>query len=298
MIKRLLYSPFLVQIVPTRRCNLRCGYCNEYERDSEHVKYSVMLERLRKIRSLGALAIEFSGGEPLLHPDIYKLITFCSGVGFLRRMLITNGYLINEESIAMLNYSGLNDLQISIDGVEPNKMTVKTLKPLKKKLVALKKHAEFRVMINAVIGSAPNREVEEVVKCAVDMGFKPRVGLIHDSTGRLYLTPEQIDLYQDLQKYLGSGIHEAGGYRARLMRGKAAPFKCRAGSRYLYVDEFGRVSWCSQTRELFSKDLMSYSVDDLKQQFYLYKPCNSYCTVACVRTTSKLDSWRSQKQNE
>ncbi|MBW1810869.1 MAG: radical SAM protein [Deltaproteobacteria bacterium] len=259
MIKRLLYSPFLAQIVPTRRCNLRCGYCNEYERDSEHVKYSVMLERLRKIRSLGTLAIEFSGGEPLLHPEIYKLIAFCRGLGFLRRMLITNGYLINEESIDMLNCAGLNDLQLSIDCVTPNKVTVETFEPLRKKLVALTKYAEFRVTINTVICSSPNGDVKEVVKYVGDMGFK---------------------------------------LRACLIPGKSVPFKCRAGSRYLYVDEFGQVNWCSQTRDIFSKDLMSYSDADLKEQFYSYKQCHAHCTVACVRTTSKLDRWRSQNRKK
>ena len=39
----------------------------------------------------------------------------------------------------------------------------------------------------------------------------------------------------------------------------SAPFKCRAGSRYLYIDEFGNVNWCSQTRTVWSKPLANYT---------------------------------------
>ena len=44
-----------------------------------------------------------------------------------------------------------------------------------------------------------------------------------------------------------------------------APFKCRSGSRYLYIDEFGSVHWCYQTRESFSKDLLAYTYADLRR---------------------------------
>jgi len=83
-------------------------------------------------------------------------------------------------------------------------------------------------------------------------------------------------------------------YRKRLVRNGSAPFKCRAGSRYLYVDEFGKVNWCSQTRSVWSKALADYTLDDLREQFFKYKSCNATCTLGCARSASQLDNWRSQ----
>jgi len=54
------------------------------------------------------------------------------------------------------------------------------------------------------------------------------------------------------------------------------------------------VNWCSQTRTVWSKDLMDYTVDDLREQFYRYKPCHATCTLGCVRSASQLDNWRPQ----
>ena len=74
--------------------------------------------------------------------------------------------------------------------------------------------------------------------------------------------------------------------------GRPAPYKCRAGSRYLYVDEAGLVSYCSQERRLLRRDLLGYTPTDLAEQFAKPKPCTDFCTLGCVRTNSALDQWR------
>src|SRR5262250_1440871 len=67
MLKRLLYSPFLVQLVVTRRCNLSCTYCNEFDDYSDAVPTEDLKRRMRQIKQLGAWAVEFTGGEPMMH---------------------------------------------------------------------------------------------------------------------------------------------------------------------------------------------------------------------------------------
>src|SRR6478736_1022127 len=66
--------PILAQIVPIRRCNLSCTYCNEYDKTSSPVATNVMIRRLDKLSELGTQIITFSGGEPTLHPDLDLLI--------------------------------------------------------------------------------------------------------------------------------------------------------------------------------------------------------------------------------
>jgi MoaA/NifB/PqqE/SkfB family radical SAM enzyme len=295
VLNRLLYSPFLVQLVVTRRCNLSCTYCNEFDEVSDPVPTAELKARMDKIRELGAWAVEFTGGEPMLHPEIYELTRYAKGLGFTKVMLISNAYLLNEEKVRKLSEAGLDDLQISIDGVTPNDVTVKVLKPLRKKLDAVIRAATFRVTLNAVIGSAPPEEALEVVSYAQEQGFRPRVCLIHSGDGQLKLPADQVAVYHEIKARLGKRFREAGDYRTRLMNEGSAPFRCRAGSRYLYVDEFGYVRWCSQQREAFGVPLDRYTPEDLRRQFHTRKGCSDHCTVGCVRTCSAYDEWRGQE---
>src|SRR5258708_8498787 len=61
--------PILVHIVPMRRCNLACAYCNEYDAVSQPVPLPLMQRRLDKLADLGTSMITVSGGEPPIHPN-------------------------------------------------------------------------------------------------------------------------------------------------------------------------------------------------------------------------------------
>jgi MoaA/NifB/PqqE/SkfB family radical SAM enzyme len=244
----LRYGPFHVQLVVTRRCNLSCGYCNEFDDSSEPVPTAVLKQRIDKIRELGTLALELTGGEPLMHPDLVELVDYATRKGFAQRKMITNAYLLSPEKVRELNRAGLTHMQISLDGAKPNDTTVKVLKPLRPKLAHVKDNADFIVTLSAVIGAAPPDEVREVIDFAEQSGFRPRVLLIHDGDGQFKLSREDQALYKEVEQRLGARWRQAWNYRSRLLETGSAPFKCRAGSRYLYVDEFGMVRWCSQTR--------------------------------------------------
>lgn len=290
----LRYGPFHAQLVVIRRCNLSCGYCNEFDEHSDPVPFEVLKRRIDKIAELGTLAIELTGGEPLLHPELPRLIAYATQKGFVQRKMITNAYLLSPEKVRELNRAGLTHMQISLDGAKPNDVTVKVLKPLKRKLGHVRDHADFLVTLSGVIGAAPPDEVREVIDFAEANGFRPRVLLIHDGDGQFKLSKDEQQLFWEVERKLGARWKQARNYRGRLLQDGRAPFKCRAGSRYLYVDEFGKVRWCSQTREVWGKDLLEYTYDDLREQFYTVKSCNEQCTVGCVRNNSKVDEWRPQ----
>src|SRR5437868_11401461 len=154
MIAQGLYSTdhvLLAHIIPTRKCNLACGYCNEYDDFSPPVATDVMLRRIDRLAELGTSIITISGGEPLLHPEIEKIIQRIRHHGMIAGM-ITNGYLLTPKKIIALNEAGLDHLQISIDNIQPDDVSVKSLKVLDKKLEYLAEFAEFVVNINSVIG--------------------------------------------------------------------------------------------------------------------------------------------------
>ena len=158
MIKRLMYSPFLVQLVVTRRCNLSCGYCNEFDEVSPPVPRDVLERRVDKIHELGRLGDGVHRRRAAGAPGaVQRSSRYAKRKGFRKVMLISNAFLMNEAKVKALNDAGLDDLQVSIDGVHPNDVTVKVLKPLRPKLEALAKHAKFRITLNGVVGSAPGR---------------------------------------------------------------------------------------------------------------------------------------------
>jgi len=291
---RFRYSPFLAQLVIIRRCNLSCSYCSEYDKVSDPIPAKILKERLRKLKSLGTFGISLTGGEPTLHPELPSLIRECRKLRFVRTGMISNGFLLRPELIEALNEAGLQEMQISIDGVEANDATQKVLANLKKRLQWLREYARFRVIVSGVLGACPPQEAEEVLSFATQLGFIPRVLLLHDSNGQLKPSNGEVKTFEKIVRQLPKTLVDFSNYRKRLVRHGSAPFKCRAGSRYLYIDEFGKVNWCSQTRSVWSKDLMDYKCSDLREQFYQYKSCHATCTLGCARSTSQLDNWRPQ----
>ncbi len=178
--------PVLAQIVPARFCNLSCGYCNEYDKVSEPVPLDEMLRRIDHLGRLGTAMIGISGGEPLTHPDLDDIIRRMRQTGAIAGM-ITNGYLLNVERIERLNRAGLDHMQISIDNLEPDEVSMKSLKVLDKKLEMLAQYAEFHVNINSVVGGGFKNPNDALVigKRALELGFQSTIGIIHDGSGQL-----------------------------------------------------------------------------------------------------------------
>src|SRR5205085_3109063 len=97
--------PVLAHIIPMRRCNLACGYCNEYDKVSQPVPLEVMKRRLDKLAELGTSIITISGGEPLMHPQLDDIIRHIRSHGIIAG-LISNGYYFSPERIERLNEAG------------------------------------------------------------------------------------------------------------------------------------------------------------------------------------------------
>src|SRR5437660_2156591 len=182
MIARVALStrhPIMAHIIPIRRCNLACAYCNEYDDYSKPVPTEVMVARIHRLADLGTSILTISGGEPLLHPDLDEIIRAMRRRGVLVCM-ITNGYLLTPERIRRLNRAGLDHLQISIDNVMPDDVSKKSLKVLDKKLQNLAEHAEFHVNINSVVGGGIHNPNDALVvgRRSLELGFSVNVGII------------------------------------------------------------------------------------------------------------------------
>src|SRR5437762_366521 len=242
--------PVMAHIVPIRRCNLSCAYCNEYDDVSKPVPLVEMLARIDHLARLGTTLIVISGGEPLLHPELDDIIARIRRHGMLAAM-ITNGYLLTAERIQRLNEAGLEHLQISIDNVKPDDVSKKSLKVLDKKLQVLAEHAEFHVNINSVVGGGIHNPEDALVvgKRAIELGFSATVGIIHDGDGQLRpLGERERAVYHEMKSMENRHFAQLNYFQDAIAQGKPNNWKCRAGSRYMYICEDGLVHYCSQQR--------------------------------------------------
>ena len=286
--------PVLAHVVPMRRCNLSCAYCNEYDRVSNPVPLEVMRRRLDHLADLGTTVVTISGGEPLLHPELDDIIAHVRRRGLIAG-LITNGYLLTAERIQRLNRAGLDHLQISIDNVEPDEVSKKSLKVLDRKLQLLAQHAEFHVNINSVVGAGVRHPEDAVVigRRAIELGFTSTVGVIHDGHGQLRpMPPREQSVYREMQAMAKRSYSRLASFQDNIVTGRTNDWRCRAGSRYLYICEEGLVHYCSQQRGYPAIPLERYTAQDLRREYLTEKACAPNCTVSCVHQVAYLDGWR------
>ena len=111
------HHPLEYQLDITYRCNLSCNTCflrrQDYPMDGRN---DMTLEDIRRIlkKADGAVAILLGGGEPLLHPDVGRMITIIVGQGFYCS-LSTNGLLLIERGEEIVQ-AGLHSANVSLDG--------------------------------------------------------------------------------------------------------------------------------------------------------------------------------------
>ena len=286
--------PYMAHIVPMRRCNLACTYCNEFDDVSDPVPLDEMLRRIDDLGRLGTSVITISGGEPLLHPELDAIIARIRKTGAIAGM-ITNGYLLMPERIERLNKAGLDHMQISIDNVMPDDVSKKSLKVLDAKLRMLAEHADFHVNINSVVGGgiANPQDALTISKRALAIGFSSTIGIIHDGSGQLKpLGEAERTVWDKVRKLTRRSYSRFNHFQEAIANGKPNDWHCRAGARYLYICEFGLVHYCSQQRGYPGVPLADYKRADVKREFLTEKSCAPNCTISCVHQVSYIDHWR------
>jgi MoaA/NifB/PqqE/SkfB family radical SAM enzyme len=209
--------------------------------------------------------------------------------------LITNGYFLVAERIKRLNRAGLEWLQISIDNVNPDEVSKKSLKVLDKKLQWLAEHAEFHVNINSVVGGgiANPQDALTIGRRAVELGFSSTIGIIHDGSGQLQpLNEEERRVYDEMKSWEKRSFTRINAFQDNIAQGLPNEWRCRAGARYLYICENGLVHYCSQQRGYPGVPLATYTRDDIRREYLTEKGCAPNCTVSCVHQVSVFDNWR------
>jgi MoaA/NifB/PqqE/SkfB family radical SAM enzyme len=102
-----------------RRCNLKCVHCYAQSKDIEYTNELTTKQGKELIDDLaqyGAPVILFSGGEPLMRPDLPELALYARSKG-MRAVISTNGTLIDKKMAKVLKEIGLSYVGVSLDGM-------------------------------------------------------------------------------------------------------------------------------------------------------------------------------------
>ncbi|MFH1022272.1 MAG: radical SAM protein [Planctomycetota bacterium] len=105
----------------TRRCNLRCRHCFNTDRriggpgDPAEIPTEIAIRILEGLREAGGLHVAFTGGEPLIHPDLATLVGIARSLGFIPALL-TNGTRLDRGAADALAEAGLEEIRISLHG--------------------------------------------------------------------------------------------------------------------------------------------------------------------------------------
>ena len=202
-VPRMLFTnaPLDAQLIVTRRCNLSCGYCHEYDNVSDPVPVDDLKRRIDALHRLGAANITLLGGEPLMHPDIAEIVVYAGHKSNVS--LVTNGFLLRNGIIESLNEAGLNNLTVSVDTLQADstRYIQKSFRSLKTRLERLRQLAKFDVHVTAVLCESSRDDFRQLVEEIQAMGFRMSVNLIHNSKGYIAVQGEPyLDLYEDFYR--------------------------------------------------------------------------------------------------
>jgi hypothetical protein len=106
------------------------------------------------------------------------------------------------------------------------------------------------------------------------------------------LNEHEKDVYKKVKSLGTRSYARWNWFQDNLAEGEEYNWKCRAGARYLYVDEAGFVHWCSQQRGTPGIPLMDYTREDMAREYITEKWCAPTCTIQCVHQVGHLDAWR------
>ncbi|MFC2136226.1 radical SAM protein, partial [Bacteroidota bacterium] len=156
----------------TNKCNLRCAMCDiPKNKDFINIPSDKLYRLIDDLAKIKCKNLVFSGGEPLVHRNIYDLVKHGSKKG-LKVCITSNGTLINKKNAKKLSDSKINVVNISVDGNENTHDKLRGKGNYKKAIDALENLREEGVetTIAAIICRQNYKELVSIIELAKNKG--------------------------------------------------------------------------------------------------------------------------------
>ncbi len=114
-------APLLIVWNITKQCNLRCLHCYANAGPFKHADELTLEEKFSVVDQFdeaGVTMLSFSGGEPLISPDFWKVAEYASRKG-MYTTIATNGTLLTKQNVERLKSIGIKYVEVSLDAPEP-----------------------------------------------------------------------------------------------------------------------------------------------------------------------------------
>ena len=261
-------TDFIFQLHITGNCNLRCRHCYMDEHCTNMPfsdiiraveQYEELIERLeRQTGSKIRAHIHFTGGEPLLHPEINQILRFfITKKNRFRYGIMSNGTLLNIKTLLLLKQLHLKAFQVSIDGDEATHDSIRGKGNYQKVLRALDILHFFRIPTR--VSFTANREnyhkFSHIAQVCRDHNVRSlwsdRYIPFNSSTTIHPLTKDDMREYvailqkeRDNPKNIKGKLH-VQNYRAlQFLCSGDGIYYCKAGEGMITVDEYGNILPC------------------------------------------------------
>ena len=170
----------LAQIDLTNRCNMRCPVCFAnagtagYVCQPSYDQIVKQLQTLRDLRPTPCSAIQFTGGEPTIHPDFLRIVSAARDMGFSYIQIATNGITMADPNFADKAFdAGLHTLYLQFDGVGPEAYETTRNFPgiWEKKLAAIEncRRTGMKIcLVPTIVKGVTDDQVGRILQFAID----------------------------------------------------------------------------------------------------------------------------------
>lgn len=195
--------PILI-LYPHSRCNCRCVMCDIWKiTAAEEISAAALEAHLADIRALQVEWVVFSGGEPLMHSDLFRLTSLLKGCG-IRTTILTTGLLLAENAARIVE--GVDDVIVSLDGppavhdrirrvagafarLEEGVRAVRRQRAVDPVSARCTVHARCAVQARCTVQRENHRELRRTVATAVELGLDSISFLAADLTSTAFNRP-------------------------------------------------------------------------------------------------------------
>lgn len=252
-VKKCCSAPYSVNISVTEKCSLKCPMCFQPYGHAHHMPLEQLLVFLDEMASMGSMHVQFSGGEPLLYPELMTAIAYAKSKGMMTR-IATSGVGLKESTIYALEKAGLDYCHISLNG-STKELHNLTRSHFEETYDAIKKlsTSKIKTVVNWVANHENISDLKNLMVLAKQSHVTYISVLANKSSNRkhiLYpLDKEDLNaLYEICMAHNDYLIVENCFYqlhhRMNVSEKKRVDSGCRAGRFYMAIDAKGGLSPC------------------------------------------------------